>query len=72
MAFVQSNRKLKNGTGINHTLFSTSTVQKKKKNLHYSQGLTLALMIKQSLFFLFQDSAYKTSLITAKDKTQEL
>lgn len=46
--------------------------KKKKKNLHYSQGLTLALMIKQSLFFLFQDSAYKTSLITAKDKTQEL
>lgn len=71
MALVQSNRKLKNGTGINHTLFSTSNVQK-KKNLHYSQGLTLALMIKQSLFFLFQDSAYKTSLIIAKDKTQEL
>lgn len=71
MALVQSNRKLKNGTGINHTLFSTSNVQKKKKNLHYSQVLTLALMIKQSLFFLFH-TAYKTSLITAKDKTQEL
>lgn len=52
--------------------YSPLQMSKKKKNLHYSQGLTLALMIKQSLFFLFQDSAYKTSLIIAKDKTQEL
>lgn len=63
MALVWSNKK------ANQWNIRYSSLQMSTNYLHYSQGFTLAIAIKAYSFFLFQDSAYRATLITAQDKT---